>query len=64
MRVLVFDSVFFLRSLAAGRNVPLFVLREFKIDISSTPIGIYAIVLDVSFVISLQRRYKNVRNSN
>jgi len=55
---------FFLRLLAAERNVTLFVPREFKIDISFTPIGIYAIVFDVSFVMSLQRRYKNVLESH
>jgi len=63
MRALVFDSIFF-RLLAAERNVNLFVPREFKIDISFTPIEIYAIVFDVSFVMSLQRRYENVPESH
>jgi hypothetical protein len=60
MRALVFDSIFRLRLLAAERNVTLFVPREFKIDISFTPTGIYAIVFDLSFVMSVPRRYKNV----
>jgi hypothetical protein len=64
MRELVFDSIFLLRLLVAERNVTLFVPREFKIDIPFTPIGIYAIVFDVSFVMALQRRYKNVPESH
>ena len=64
IRELVFDSILLLRLLAAERNVTLFVPREFKIDISFTPIGIYAIVFDVSFVMSLQRRYMKVPESH
>lgn len=60
MKALVLDSIFLLSLLAAERNVTLFVLREFKIDISFNPIGIYAIVFDLSFVMSVKRRYKNV----
>jgi hypothetical protein len=64
MRTLVFDSIFLLRLLAAERNVTLLVPREFKIDISFIPIGIYTIVFAVSFVMSLQRLYKNVPESH
>lgn len=56
MRVLDFDSIFLLILLAAERNVHVFVPTEFKIDIFFTPIGIYTIVFDVSFVMFLQRR--------
>jgi hypothetical protein len=60
MRALLFDYIFRLSLLAAERNVTLSASREFKIDIPFTPIGIYAIVFDLSFVMSVQRRYKNV----
>jgi len=45
MRELDFDSIIFSRLLAAERNVNVFVPRDFKIDISFTLTGIYAIVL-------------------
>jgi len=64
MRALDLDSIFVLRLLAAERNVNVFVPREFKIYISFTLIGIYAIVFDTSFVMFLQRSYENVPESH
>jgi hypothetical protein len=51
MGVLVFDSVFLLRSLAAERNVILIVRREFKIENYFILLRVYAIISDVKFVV-------------